>query len=95
MRKHGGGHEVAAGGGEAEGGEGLVGVFVDDGALDEAHGEDEERDVVARLGGRLEGGQVLARFGLGEVDAGQLILRIRVTGEGGTAQVICAGRGLT
>ena len=95
MREHGGGHEVAAVGGEAEGGEGLVGVFVDDGALDEAHGEDEERDVVAGLGGGLEGSQVPARFGLGKVDAGQLILRIRMPGEGGTAQMICAGRGLT
>lgn len=95
MRKHRGGHEVAAVGGEAEGGKGLVSIFVDDGALDEAHGEDEERDVVARLGGRLEGSQILARFGLGEVDAGQLILRIRMPGEGGAAQVICAGRGLT
>lgn len=95
MRKHGGSHEVAAGGGESEGGEGLVGVFVDDGALDEAHGEDEERDVVARVGGRLEGGQVFTGFGLGKVNAGQLILRIRMPGEGGSAQVICAGRGLT
>ena len=95
MCEHGGGHEVAAVGGEAEGGEGLVGVFVDDGALDKAHGEDEERNVIAGLGCGLEGGQVFAGFGLGKVDAGQLILRIWVTGEGGTAQVICAGRGLT